>query len=146
MGAPDVSYTSAALGTLLGADWGGIVVSFALFFFAFTTIMAYYYYAETNLVYLFGKGRKEHVLIWVLRLGTVAMVFVGSLYEAKMIWDLGDTGVGAMAWVNVIAILLLSPKAFKALRSYERQKKEGKDPVFDPKEIGVDGAEFWEKK
>ena len=43
LGAPDVSYTSAALGTLLGANWGGIIVSFALFFFAFTTIMAYYY-------------------------------------------------------------------------------------------------------
>jgi len=53
LGSPDVSYTSAALGTFLGGNWGGIIVSFALFFFAFTTIMAYYYYAETNLVYLF---------------------------------------------------------------------------------------------
>ena len=50
-----------------------------------------------------------------------------------------------MAWVNIIAILLLSPKAFKALKSYERQKKEGKDPVFDPKEIGVKGESYWEK-
>ena len=145
LSAPDVSYTSAALGTLLGVHPGGVVVSVALFFFAFTTIMAYYYYAETNLVYLFGKGKMEQVLIWVLRLGTVAMVFVGSLYEAKMIWDMGDTGVGAMAWVNVIVILLLSPKAFKALKSYERQKKEGKEPVFDPDEIGIKGADFWEK-
>ena len=146
LGAPDVSYTSAALGTLLGAQWGGIIVSIALFFFAFTTIMAYYYYAETNLVYLFGKGKKEHVLIWVLRFGVVGMVFFGSLYEAKAMWDLGDIGVGTMAWLNIIAILLLSRKAFKALRSYEKQKKEGKDPVFDPKEIGVEGAEFWERK
>ena len=146
LGAPDVSYTSAALGTLLGAQWGGIIVSIALFFFAFTTIMAYYYYAETNLVYLFGKGKLEHILIWVLRFGVVGMVFFGSLYEAKAMWDLGDIGVGAMAWLNIIAILLLSRKAFKALKSYERQKKEGKDPVFDPKEIGVEGAEFWEKR
>lgn len=145
LGAPGVSYTSAALGTFLGGNWGGIIVSIALFFFAFTTIMAYYYYAETNLVYLFGKGKIEHILIWVLRLGVVGMVFFGSLYEAKTMWDLGDIGVGAMAWLNIIAILLLSPKAFKALRSYERQKKEGKDPVFDPKEIGIEGAEFWEK-
>ena len=145
--APGVSYTSAALGKLLGANWGGIIVSFALFFFAFTTIMAYYYYAETNLVYLFGKGKKEQFLIWVLRFGVVGMVFFGSLYEAKAMWDLGDIGVGTMAWLNIIAILLLSPKAFKALKSYERQKNEGKDPVFDPKEIGVDkGAEFWESR
>ena len=46
----------------------------------------------------------------------------------------------------IIAILLLSRKAFKALRSYECQKKEGKDPVFDPKEIGIEGAEFWESR
>jgi len=146
LGSPDVSYTTAALSTLLGVNWGGIIVSVALFFFAFTTIMAYYYYAETNLVYLFGKGKKEHVLIWVLRIGVVGMVFFGSLYEAKAMWDLGDIGVGTMAWVNIIAILLLSPKAFKALRSYERQKKEGKEPVFNPEEIGVNGADFWEKK
>ena len=143
LGAPDVSYTSAALGTFMGVKWGGIIVSVALFFFAFTTIMAYYYYAETNLVYLFGKGKKEHVLIWILRLGVVGMVFFGSLYEAKAMWDLGDIGVGAMAWVNIIAILLLSPKAFKTLKSYERQKKEGKEPKFDPEEIGAKGADFW---
>jgi AGCS family alanine or glycine:cation symporter len=146
LGAPGVNYTSAALGTFLGSNWGGIIVSVALFFFAFTTIMAYYYYAETNLVYLFGKGKKEHILIWVLRLGVVGMVFFGSLYEAKAMWDLGDIGVGTMAWVNIIVILLLSPKAFKALKSYERQKKEGKEPVFDPKEIGVEGADFWESR
>jgi AGCS family alanine or glycine:cation symporter len=143
LGAPDVSYTTAALSTLLGNHFGGAVVSYALFFFAFTTIMAYYYYAETNLVYLFGKGKLEQVLIWVLRIGVVGMVFFGSLHEAKAMWDLGDIGVGTMAWVNIIVILLLSRQAFKALKSYERQKKEGKEPVFDPKEIGARGAEFW---
>ena len=146
LGSPDVSYTTAALSTLLGNHFGGVVVSYALFFFAFTTIMAYYYYAETNLVYLFGKGKLEHVLIWVLRIGVVGMVFFGSLHEAKAMWDLGDIGVGTMAWVNIIVILLLSRQAFKALKSYERQKKEGKEPVFDPKEIGAKGADFWESR
>ncbi|MBO2522928.1 MAG: hypothetical protein CW336_03590 [Bacteroidetes bacterium] len=64
---------------------------------------------------------------------------------AVVIWAIGDTGVGAMAWINVIAILLLSPKAFKALKSYERQKKEGKEPVFNPEEIGVKEAVYWDK-
>lgn len=145
LGEPEVEYTTAAIGTLLGMEWGGIIISIAMFFFAFTTLMAYYYYAETNLVYLFGKGKMERVLIWLLRVGLVTMVFVGSLYEASVIWAIGDTGVGAMAWINVIAILLLSPKAFKALKSYERQKKEGKDPVFNPEEIGVKEAVYWDK-
>ncbi len=63
------------------------------------------------------------------------MVFVGSLYEARTMWDLGDIGVGAMAWVNIIAILLLSPKAFKALRSYERQKKRARCPNSIPMKL-----------
>lgn len=149
MGAPDVSYTSAALGSVLGANWGNIIITSALFFFAFTTIMAYYYYAETNLVYLFSrkKNRKkvEKAVIWVLRISTIIAVFFGSLFEAKTMWDLGDIGVGTMAWINIIAILLLSPKAFKTLRSYEKQEKEGKEPKFNPKELGIDNADFWEK-
>lgn len=146
LGEPDVSYTTAAISTLLGDQMGGLIVSFALFFFAFTTIMAYYYYAETNLVYLFGKGRKEHVFIWILRIVLIAAVFYGSLNKASLMWSLGDIGVGTMAWINIIAILLLSRMAFRSLRSYERQKKEGKEPVFDPEEMNIKNADFWQKK
>ena len=146
LGEPGVSYTTAAISTLLGGKIGGLVVSIALFFFAFTTIMAYYYYAETNLVYLFGKGRKERMLIWVLRILLICAVFYGSINKASMIWSVGDIGVGTMAWINIIAILLLSRIAFRALRSYERQKKEGKDPEFDPDELKIKNANFWQKK
>lgn len=144
LGEPDVSYTAAAISTLLGAKVGGLVVSIALFFFAFTTIMAYYYYAETNLVYLFGKGRKEHVLIWILRVLLIIAVFYGSINRAGLIWSIGDIGVGTMAWINIIAILPLSMIPFRALRSYEKQKKAGKEPVFDPKELKIKNAKFWE--
>ena len=137
LGEPSVLYTSAALGTLLGPKLGGIIISFALFFFAFTTIMAYYYYAETNLVYLLGKGRKEKLCIWILRIGLIAATFYGSLKGSGIMWSLGDIGVGTMAWINIIAILLLSRIPFKALRSYERQRKEGQEPKFDAEEIGV---------
>ena len=145
LGEPDVSYTTAAISTLLGGKIGGLVVSIALFFFAFTTIMAYYYYAETNLVYLFGKGRMEQVLIWVLRILMIAAVYYGSINKANKIWSLGDIGVGTMAWINIVAILLLSRMAFKALRSYEKQKKEGKEPEFDPDELNIKNADIWKK-
>ena len=145
LGEPDVSYTTAAISTLLGPGLGGLVVSFALFFFAFTTIMAYYYYAETNLVYLFGNGRKEHVCIWVLRVVLIAAVFYGSLNKASLMWSLGDIGVGTMAWINIVSIVLLSGIAFRALRSYERQQKAGKEPVFDPDELNIKNADFWKK-
>ncbi len=146
LGAPDVSYTSTAIGTLLGMNWGNIVVAVALAFFAFTTIMAYYYYAETSIVYLWGKGRKEHVAIWVLRICILIAVVFGSLKEARAAWNAGDIGVGMMAWINIIAILLLSPKALRTLKDYEKQEKEKKDPVFDPGKLGIENAEFWEEK
>ena len=57
---------------------------------------------------------------------------------------LGDIGVGAMAWINIIAILLLSPKALRSLRDYERQQRLGVEPVFDPKALEMEGADFWE--
>ena len=146
LGEPDVSYTTAAISTLIGPKAGGFIVSIALFFFAFTTIMAYYYYAETNLVYLFGKGKKERLFIWILRILLIGAVFYGSLNKASLMWSLGDIGVGTMAWINIIAILLLSRMAFRALRSYEKQKKENKEPVFDPEELNIKNADFWQKK
>lgn len=145
LGAPDVSYTTTAISTLIGHTASGIVVAIALAFFAFTTIMAYYYYAETSVVYLFGKSKKENTFIWILRACILLAVVYGSVKTAKAAWDLGDIGVGAMAWINIIAILLLSPKALKSLRSYEKQQKEGKEPKFNPHDLNIKGADFWEK-
>lgn len=179
-GEPGVFYTISAIGTIIGHRAAGDIVSIALFFFAFTTIMAYYYYAETNLVYLFsrfrrwqlrrmrekgrdqetldktaaameradlafGDDRSEKIAIWILRTCTIFTVFVGSLTTSGVTWTLGDIGVGAMAWMNLIAILLLSPKALKALRDYEQAKKKGEEPHFDPKKLDIEGAEFWEE-
>jgi AGCS family alanine or glycine:cation symporter len=59
-------------------------------------------------------------------------------------WTLGDIGVGLMAWLNIIGILILQQPAYKCLRDYERQKKAGLDPAFDPIALGIKGATFWE--
>ena len=82
----------------------------------------------------------------MLRICLIAAVFYGSLNKASMMWTLGDIGVGTMAWINIIAILLLSRIAFRSLRSYEKQKKEGKEPIFDPNELKIKNADFWEVK
>lgn len=167
-GEPGVFYTTQALGTVIGTRAGDVIISIALFFFAFTTIMAYYYYAETNLVYLFNRHRRrrllhhpdrldeleradavfgddkgEKVVIWILRIGTIASVFIGSLAGSGVIWMVGDIGVGAMAWINIVSILLLSPQALRALKDYEKQKREGIEPVFRPKELNIRHAEYW---
>lgn len=48
-----------------------------------------------------------------------------------------------MCWINFIALLVLSPKAIKILKDYERQKKMGVDPVFEPADLGLQNAELW---
>ena len=54
-----------------------------------------------------------------------------------------DIGVGAMAWINIVAILLLSPKALRSLKDYERQRRSGEEPKFDPKALGIKDLEYW---
>jgi len=139
---PGPIYTQNAVESVL-PGFGAPFVAIALLFFAFTTIMAYYYMAETNLAYLNNRVRR----VWTeyaLKLIMMGMVIYGSVKSAKLAWTLGDIGVGSMAWLNIIAILLLTKPALRVLKDYERQKSEGLDPVFDPKAAGVENADFWE--
>lgn len=122
---------------------GSYLVAIALFFFAFTTLMAYYYIAETNVAYLTTKGGGP-VLMLLLKLGMLAAVFFGCVRTAQLAWDLGDLGVGIMAWLNIIAIVILQRPAIAALKDYEQQKKQGKDPVFHPGSLAIKNADFWE--
>ncbi|CAN4278176.1 alanine:cation symporter family protein [Pseudoxanthomonas sp. LjRoot125] len=138
-------FTQAAVESVL-PGWGAGFVAVALFFFAFTTIMAYYYMAETNLTYLAGTKKTHPLATLLLRVGIVGMVIFGAYHNAAMAWTLGDIGVGLMAWLNVIAILILQKPALIALRDYERQKKQGLDPTFDPDALGIRNADFWKQR
>lgn len=122
---------------------GSYVVAVALFFFAFTTLMAYYYIAETNVAYL-THTRGGPIFMIVLKLGMLGAVFMGCVRTAQLAWDLGDLGVGLMAWLNIIAILILQKPAIVALKDYERQLKQGIEPVFNPTALGIRDADFWE--
>ena len=137
-------YTQFAVNTHFPTMGAGFV-AISLLFFAFTTIMAYYYIAETNLSYLYEKGSKG--AIWALRILLLVAVFYGSIKTAEAAWTLGDIGVGIMAWLNVIAIVLLRKPALKALKDYEQQRKAGiEDPIFDAKKLEIKNAEIWEVK
>lgn len=136
-------YTQQAVNTYFPSLGSGFV-AISLLLFAFTTIMAYYYIAETNLSYLNTKGNKW--MLWALRGLILAATFYGSIKSAASAWMLGDIGVGVMAWLNIIAIILLRKPAMRALRDYQEQRKAGLDPVFDPQKAGIANAEEWEKQ
>lgn len=139
--AEGAGYAQAAVETVI-PGFGAAFVAIAIFFFAFTTIMAYYYMAETNLTYV-NNNAKRPLTVLLLRLGIIGMVIFGAFHNAGMAWALGDIGVGLMAWLNIIAILIVQKPAMLALRDYERQKKLGLDPTFDPDALGIKNADFW---
>ena len=122
-------------------------VAVALFFFAFTTLLAYYYIAETNIAYIKRSIRIPGAML-LLKIGLMASVFYGAIRTASLAWGLGDIGVGLMAWLNIIGILIIffmARPALKALKDYEAQRKAGVEKyTFDPQSLGIQGADFWE--
>ncbi|MEC5395450.1 alanine/glycine:cation symporter family protein [Bergeyella sp. RCAD1439] len=124
--------------------FGDVFVALALLFFAFTTVLAYYFIAESNFYYLKQELTNKHWL-WLVRVPFFASVIYGATTTGGTAWGLGDIGVGVMAWLNIIAVVLLQKTALKTLKDYEEQKKEGKNPVFDPEKLGIKNTSEWNK-
>lgn len=128
---------------------GNPFVAFALFFFAFTTLLAYYYIAETNIAYI-RRTVKLPGMTLILKIVIMAATFYGCVKTANLAWGLGDIGVGLMAWLNIVGILIIffiSRPAVKALKDYEAQRKQGvKHYTFDPLKLGIKNATFWEQR
>ncbi|HAV35811.1 MAG TPA: sodium:alanine symporter [Massilia sp.] len=137
-------YVQTALENVM-PGFGAIFVAVALLFFAFTTIVAYYYIAETNIAYI-DRHARHPWMKFVLKIAIIAATVYGTVKTADVAWALGDIGVGLMAWLNLIAILLMRNVAFKCLRDYEAQKAQGKDPQFDPVKLGIKNAHYWEQR
>lgn len=138
---PGAGYTQAAIESVM-PGFGSGFVAIALFFFAFTTIMAYYYMAETNIAYL-TRGKNSKIPMFILKVVLLGATFLGAIRESGLVWDLGDVGLGLMVWLNLVAILILAKPALATLRDYEAQKKQGLDPVFDPEKLGIKNADYW---
>lgn len=127
-GVTGIALTQAALEEHVGS-WGAVFVAIAILFFAFTSIVANYSYAETNLLFL--EHNHEHGML-IFRLIVLAMVMFGSVSELGLIWTLADISMGLMAIVNVIALFMLSGVVIWLANDYTAQHKAGKLPTFDP--------------
>jgi AGCS family alanine or glycine:cation symporter len=135
-------FTQAAMESVL-PGFGAMFVAVALFFFAFTTVLAYYYIAETNLAYLTRNIRADG-LMFGLRIALIGSALYGCIRTSDLAWGLGDIGVGVMAWLNIFAVLALRRPALLALRDYEAQQEKGRlQPEFDPRPLGIESATWW---
>ncbi|MCI9414632.1 MAG: sodium:alanine symporter family protein [Clostridiales bacterium] len=103
-GQEGIAVTQAAFSASFGSAGGGFI-AVCLLFFAFSTIISWYYYGETNIRYLFDS----HRAVVVYKLCVIAFVFAGSLFQANVVWALSDVFNGLMVIPNAAALLLLSP-------------------------------------
>lgn len=108
---------------------GHLLVSAFVFVFAFSSIAANYVYAENNLMFLHSGERAK---LLVFRLLVLGMVAFGCLAELPLVWKMADIAMALMTITNLTALLLLSDVAMKVIKDYERQRKMGKTPVFNP--------------
>merc|ERR1711916_174954 len=86
------AYTQMAVESAL-PGFGAAFVGIALLFFAFTTIMAYYYIAETNVAYIMRNGKMSWLLP-LLRISLLGATLYGVLKTSGLAWAMGDLGVG----------------------------------------------------
>ena len=141
-GQDGIMLTSAAMESHLGPV-GKYFLSVAIFLFAFSTMIANYYYGETNIYFI---GRKKR-WPWYLRIATPVIVYIGAILELQTTWAMVDLLMAPLTLCNLTALVLLSRHVFRLLRDYESQKKAGiKEPQFHRESLPdiADKLEAWE--
>ncbi len=139
-GAP---YVQAALTETLGA-FGPIFITVAMILFAFTTLLGNLYYVDMTLIFICGKIPSKKFMT-VYRVIASLLIFIGAGLNAGLLWDIADITMGGMTIINMPVIIILSGYAMKALKDYDKQKKEGKNPVFKAVNVGIpyDKVDYW---
>lgn len=119
--------TQHAIDTELGiAGLGSTFVSVAIFFFAFTSIVANYYYGETNLRFMTANRN----VIYVYRLCVGAIVMTGAVSTLEFVWSFADVTMALMTICNLCALAVLGKYAIICLKDYKKQLREGADPTY----------------
>ncbi|SLM88642.1 alanine/glycine:cation symporter family protein [Brevibacterium yomogidense] len=132
--------TQTALASQVG-QWGVHFLTIAIFFFAFSSILGNYYYGQTNIEYL----TNSKAALNGYRLVVVVAVFLGSVVALDAVWTAANIAMAIMAFINLIAVLLLSRTVLRILRDYQKQRKEGVEPIFHKDRMSdLDGLDAWD--
>ncbi|MDE5752233.1 MAG: alanine:cation symporter family protein [Duncaniella sp.] len=142
-GADGIVLTQAAIDAGLGGGHriGSTFISIAIFFFAFTSIIANYYYGETNIRFI----RDSRLAVNIYRLAVTVTVYLGAIMSLDLVWGFADITMALMTLCNLAAILLLGKYAFRLLADYTDQRRRGFDPVYRSGTIPeiADKTECW---
>ena len=119
-----ISLTQKAFTLGLGSIGNGFVAT-CLLFFAFTTIIGWYFFAEQNVKYLFGVR-----WVSIYRVLVLGFIMLGSFLHVTLVWELADLFNGLMVIPNVIALIGLSKLVGRALEDYDTKFTQGQTPEF----------------
>ncbi len=136
------AYVQESMRAALGG-FGPIFLTVAMSLFAYTTLIGNYSYCEGCLRFIIKRNLKQGEAL-AFRIFATVIIFVGAIATANLVWNVADMFQGLMVVTNVPSILILGGIAFACLRDYERQKREGLNPVFKAKDIQLkQDTDFW---
>ena len=130
--------TGHAMEHYLGS-FGGWFLMAAIFLFAYSTIIANYFYGETNVRYITRKPWA----VTVFRLLSGVVIVMGGCMTLQEAWSIVDLAMAFMTVLNLIAVLMLSRYAFRLLQDFRGQRKQGREPVFNPDLFPEADLEGW---
>lgn len=138
-GAP---YIQAALSETLG-QFGPVFITVAMILFAFTTLLGNLYYVDQCVIFLLGKVPSKKVQN-IYHIIAAIVIFIGAGLSADLLWNIADITMGGMTIINMPVILILGKYAFRALKDYEKQRKDGETPIFKAKNIDLPHkTDYW---
>lgn len=135
-------YVQLSLKATLG-DFGPIFITVAMVLFAFTTLIGNLFYVDKAIKFILKKEPGK-VFMTVYHIVASLLIFVGAGLSADLLWNISDVLMGGMTLINMPVIFILGKYVYRALNDYVKQRKEGKEPVFMAKNIGVkEETDYW---
>lgn len=140
-GAP---YVQNAIASVFGKI-GPTFITVAMILFAFTTLLGNLYYVDNALIFLNHKKQPSKLFMRCFHICCAIIVLLGAMIPMNAAWAAADITMGGMTLINLPSCMLLGKIAIDTLKDYEKQKKEGKKPVFKASDIGINTEEldFW---
>ena len=137
------AYVQASVSTVLGG-FGPIFVTIAMVLFAFTTLLGNLFYCDNCLTFI-NKKTPSKTFMLIFRICAVVLIFLGASLSMSAAWDIADLLMALMCLINLPACVILGKVALNAFKDYEKQKAEGKNPVFHGADIGLntDELDYW---
>ena len=130
--------------TAVFGGFGPLLITICMLLFGFSTLIGNLFYVD-NCIRFIHKGAPSHGFVNTFRIVCVLVVFVGAGMSMAAVWDIADILMAVMCFINIPACFILGNTAVKAMRDYQQQKKEGRNPVFKAASIGIDEStvQYW---